>query len=316
MPHTVDINATREAISTSTLSHGLKLVGDRWTVQVLLGAFMGLRRFDDWQAALHIPRHTLADRLKALVQMDVLRPRLYQERPERYAYHLTRKGLALYDSVLMTWEWELRYGDRDAPLPTRLVHQRCGHAFMPELTCSACGEAVQMTDLQFELKPNPRLPHDTAAPPRTPRMSVGDTPGTGMGLGLRVDRWSLLIITALILGCHYFDQLSAVLRIGPSVLTRRLANLVSCGLLQCAVDRDDARRRVYRLTPASRALFGYIVCLSTWASSQHFHEPSSIRPRHTRCGHAFVPRVACGHCHGPVQPWDVAFEMSPQKAAA
>jgi DNA-binding HxlR family transcriptional regulator len=307
MPHSLDIERTREALSSSTLSHGLKLLGDRWTMQVLLGAFMGVRRFDDWQVALRIPRHTLADRIRALVQMDLLRPRLYQERPERYAYHLTQKGLALYDTVLMTWEWEQRYGDRNIQLPTRLVHQSCGHAFHPELTCSACGEAVQMTDLSFFLKPNARLPHDTASPLRTPRMSSSTNPG--MGLGLRVDRWSLLIVSALVLGCHYFDQISAVLRIGPSVLTRRLGNMIESGLLQCQVDRRDARRRVYRLTAASRGLFGYIVSMSTWASVHHFHEPSSIRPRHDRCGHAFVPRVACGHCHQPLQPWEVTFDM-------
>lgn len=308
MPHTLDRDLTREALSTSTLSHGLKVFGDRWSAQIVLGAFMGVRRFDDWQMKLGIPRHTLADRLKALVHMDVLRPRLYQERPERYAYHLTTKGLALYDAVLMVWEWELRFGDRDVVLPSRLIHQRCEHAFYPELQCSACGDAVTMTDLLFHLVPNPRLPHDTAAPLRTPRLNSGSR-APGMALGLRVDRWSLLIVAAVVLGCHYFDQLSYVLRIGPSVLAKRLASMVEAGLLLNQPDRNDARRRVYRLTPASRGLFGYIVCLSTWASAHHFHEPSSIQPTHQACGHAFVPRVACSHCHQPLLPWEVRFEM-------
>jgi DNA-binding HxlR family transcriptional regulator len=307
MPDTIDRDLMREALSTSTLSHGLKLFGDRWTTQVALGAFTGLRRFDDWHDRLRIPRHTLADRLKALVQMDVLRPRLYQERPERYAYHLTRKGLALYDAVLMIWDWEHRYGDRDVPLPTRLVHKTCGRAFYPELSCTACGEVAAMTDLRFSLVPNLRLPHDTAAPLRTPRLTAGS--GADMALGLRVDRWSVLIVSAVVLGCHYFDQLSYVLRIGPSVLARRLANMVEAGLLIQQPDREDARRRIYRLTPASRGLFGYIVCLSTWASAQHFHEPTSIRPTHKACGQDFVPRVTCGHCHQPLLPWEVDFEM-------
>lgn len=307
MPHTIDRELMREALSTSALSHGLKLFGDRWTAQVALGAFTGLRRFDDWQDRLSIPRHTLADRLKALVHMDVLRPRLYQERPERYAYHLTRKGLALYDAALMIWDWEHRYGDRDVPLPTRLVHKPCGRAFYPELSCCACGDVVMMTDLDFSLVPNPRLPHDTAAPLRTPRLSSGG--GGDMALGLRVDRWSILIITAVVLGCHYFDQLSYVLRIGPNVLARRLGQMVEAGLLCIQPDRNDARRRIYRLTASSRGLFGYVVCLSTWASDQHFHERSSICPEHKACGAEFLPRVTCGHCHQPLQPWEVDFEM-------
>jgi DNA-binding HxlR family transcriptional regulator len=310
MPQAIDRDRMRDALSSSTLSHGLKLFGDRWTTQVVLGAFIGVRRFDDWQQHLGIPRHTLADRLKALVHMDVLRPRLYQERPERYAYHLTRKGLALYDAVLMIWDWEHRYGDRDVELPRRLVHRGCGRAFYPELSCTACGEEVDMNQLDFSLEPNPRLPHDTAAPLRTPRLTAGS--GAEMALGLRVDRWSILIISAVTLGCHYFDQLSYVLRIGPSVLARRLAHMVEAGLLSQQADRDDARRRVYRLTPPSRGLFGYIVALSTWASTHHFQEPTSIRPTHRACGHDFVPRVTCGHCHQPLQPWEVDFHMTSQ----
>lgn len=313
MPHPLDLDLTREALSTSTLSHGLKVFGDRWTAQVVLGAFVGMRRFDEWQQRLGIPRHTLADRLRALVQMDVLRPRLYQERPERYAYHLTAKGMALYDPVLMIWEWERRFGQGDAPLPARLVHRRCGHPFNPQLVCSACGGSVDMTDLSFELVPNPRLPHDTAAPLKTPRMARSAS--GGVSLGLRVDRWSLLIISALILGCHYFDQISQVLRIGSSVLSRRLASMVEGGLLQCLPDRHDGRRPVYRLTPSSRGLFGYIVCLSTWASRHQFHEPSSIRPRHRTCGHEFFPRVGCSHCDAALAPWDVQFEFSGGAAA-
>lgn len=296
-----------EALSSSTLSHGLKIIGDYRTAQVVFGAFLGKRRFDDWLTGVSIPRHTLAERLKSLVQMDVLRPRMYQERPERYAYHLTAKGRALYDSVLMIWDWEQKFGEQHGALPARLTHRGCGHAFHPELACSACGERVSMQDLTFALEPNPRLPHDSGEPMRTPRLR--SEAESGFALGLRVDRWSLLIIAAVTLGCHYFDQLSYVLRIGPGVLSKRLASMVESNLLVCAADHADARRKRYSLTPSSRGLFGYIVCLSTWAATQHFGEPSSIQPTHKACGQPFVPKVACSHCHQALLPREVTFEM-------
>ena len=65
-----DLDLLRDALSTSTLSHGLKLIGDRWTVQILMGAFTGITRFDDFHTRLGIPRRTLSDRLKALVQQQ------------------------------------------------------------------------------------------------------------------------------------------------------------------------------------------------------------------------------------------------------
>lgn len=213
-----DLTLVREALSSSTLSHGLKIIGDHRTAQVVVGAFLGVRRFDDWLARTNIPRPTLAERLKALVQMDILRPRMYQERPERYAYHLTTKGMALYDSVLMIWDWEVKYGERPRSLPRRLIHKGCAHAFHPELICGACGERASMHDLQYRLEPNPKLPHDSGESTRTPRLRADSE--TDFSLGLRVDRWSLLIVAAVTLGCHYFDQLSFVLRIGPGVLSK------------------------------------------------------------------------------------------------
>ena len=66
---TPDLDLTRDALTSSTLSHGLHLLGDRWTVAVILGAFLGVRRFDDWQTRLKIPRHTLTGRLKALTEL-------------------------------------------------------------------------------------------------------------------------------------------------------------------------------------------------------------------------------------------------------
>ncbi|MCC5988363.1 MAG: helix-turn-helix transcriptional regulator [Pararhodobacter sp.] len=302
----LNLELMREAILTSTLNHGLRLLGDRWTVQVLMGAFMGIKRFDDFQAKLGIPRHTLSDRLKALVAMDMMRPRPYSQRPLRHAYHLTRKGLAMYDAVLMVWDWEHRFGEHDLPLPRRLKHKSCGHAFLPELTCGACGEQVTMHDLRFRLRPNRRLPHDGTAPARTPRVPVGE--GAAGSLGLRLDRWALLIVSAVTLGCRYFDELSQVLQIGPSVLARRLSGMVEAGLLRAEPDPDDGRRRRYRLTPASRALFGYITCFAAWASEHHFNEPSSIAPVHRACGHPFAARAACSHCHQPLLPWEVEFE--------
>ena len=304
-----DLDLTRDALASSTLNHGLMLLGDRWTVALLLGAFTGVNRFEDWQSRLGIPRSTLADRLKRLVLAGLLRQRAYQQHPVRHAYHLTRAGLKLYDHVLMIWMWEKRWGTRRSTLPEALLHRCCGHRFVPVLACSACGEKAGMNDLQFSLKVNPELLERSGHASRTARVAASDA--TGMGLGLRVDRWSLLIVTAVVLGCRHFDQLSHVLGIASSVLSRRLGGMVESGLLLSQPDTRDARRVVYRLTPASRDLFGYLVCFSTWASREHLHQPSSIRPRHKACGRAFVPQVLCSACGEPLDPRDVAFSDLP-----
>lgn len=300
----LDLDLMRRALDSSTLSHGLRRVGDRWTVQILMAAFLGIRRFDAFQTRLGIPRPTLSERLKALVAMEMLRAVPYSDRPLRHEYRLTPKGLAMYDAVLMIWDWERRFGEGAPDLPGRLIHRTCGQAFRPVLACGACGEEATMADLTMRLRPNPRLPPEAAGTTRTPRVPLGAAPS----LGLRLDRWALMIVTAVTLGCRHFDQLSHVLGIGPSVLSGRLAAMVDEGLLRVVPDRDDARRRVYLLTPSSRALFGYLTTFATWASESLLDQPTSIAPLHRACGQPFVARATCSHCHGRLHPHDVTFE--------
>ena len=302
-----DLDLTRDALASSTLSHGLHLLGDRWTVALILGAFIGVQRFDDWQTRLGIPRHTLAERLKTLMALGLLEQRPYQSKPLRLAYHLSPKGMGLYNHVLMMWLWERRWGSRQLVLPKRLVHQHCGHAFLPALVCTACGEKAGVGDLSFKLQPNATLL--ATQQPRQRAVRLAHEGAGSAGLGLRVDRWAILIVSSLLLGCHYFDEISHVLGIGSSVLARRLAGMVDAGLLICQDDTGDARRKIYRLTPASRDLFGYIMCFSSWASRHHFQQPSSILPTHKVCGQPFVPGVVCSHCSGALNPREVSARV-------
>ncbi len=303
-----DLDLTRDALASSTLNHGLMVLGERWTMAVMMGAFTGVNRFDDWQTRLGIPRPTLANRLKALVALGLMRQRPYQERPRRMGYHLTAAGTKLYPHVLMVWLWERRWGSRRSQLPDSLFHRSCHHAFMPTLTCAACGDKVGVNDLQLTLEPNLQLLAQAGKSGRAARLASSGS--ASMSLGLRVDRWSLMIVTAVVLGCHYFDQLLHVLGIASSVLARRLGGMVEAGLLLAQPDTHDARRTVYRLTPSSRDLFGYLVCFSNWAAREYLHQPSSIRPVHKACGQPFTPRVACNACGDAVEPWNVAFHQA------
>src|SRR4051794_41773020 len=72
------------------------VLGDRWTMLILREAFRGTARFDAFQARLEVGRTLLSDRLGRLGDEGVFERVRYRERPERYEYHLTRKGLDLY----------------------------------------------------------------------------------------------------------------------------------------------------------------------------------------------------------------------------
>lgn len=126
-----------------SLARALAVIGDRWTLLVLREAFLRVRRFDDFQARLGIARRVLSERLAHLVDEGVLRKVAYQQRPVRYEYKLTEKGLGLYPALISLVHWgDAHYAGKKGP-PMLHRHLACGHDFKSVLTCSECGEAVE-----------------------------------------------------------------------------------------------------------------------------------------------------------------------------
>src|SRR5262245_5715136 len=81
------------------------LIGDWWTPLVLREAFYGRRRFDEFQAALEIPRAVLTARLKRLCDEGMMSKVEYQQSPVRYEYRLTDKGRAFWDVLATMFQW-------------------------------------------------------------------------------------------------------------------------------------------------------------------------------------------------------------------
>ena len=92
-----------------SVARSLAIIGDRWTMLVLREAFWGVKRFDRLQNNLGIARNILADRLQKLVANGILERTRYQERPERFEYRLTQKGVDLWPAIVALLEWGDRY---------------------------------------------------------------------------------------------------------------------------------------------------------------------------------------------------------------
>ena len=124
-----------------SIARSLEILGEWWTLLIVRDAFLGVRRFDDFQRDLGISRNILSERLGTLVEHDILERRQYQDHPERFEYRLTEKGLDLYPVIVSLLRWGDRWESPDGP-PLRLVHETCGHDSEAELVCSHCGEPL------------------------------------------------------------------------------------------------------------------------------------------------------------------------------
>jgi DNA-binding HxlR family transcriptional regulator len=99
------LNRDYEGQEHCGVARSLEIVGERWTLLIVRDAFLGMRRFEEFQEDLGIARNVLTDRLNRLVDEDIFERVLYSERPERYEYRLTRKGrdLSLALTALRQW---------------------------------------------------------------------------------------------------------------------------------------------------------------------------------------------------------------------
>ena len=88
-----------------SIARTLEVVGERWTLLIVRDVFLGYRRFDQLQEHLGVARNVLTDRLCRLVDEGILERVPYCERPVRYEYRLTAKGLELNVALAALRQW-------------------------------------------------------------------------------------------------------------------------------------------------------------------------------------------------------------------
>jgi DNA-binding HxlR family transcriptional regulator len=130
----------------------LELVGERWTILILRDAFLGIRRFDDFQSHLGIARNVLNARLNRLVDEGLLRREPYQERPQRFEYLLTSKAVDLWPVLVALLKWGDKHAFPAGP-PVVLRHKSCGGELDDHRICTKCGKPLEANDVAPELGP-------------------------------------------------------------------------------------------------------------------------------------------------------------------
>ena len=141
-----------------SVARALAVLGDRWTLLILRDAFLRVRRFEDFERSLKIARRVLSERLALLVEEGILRRVPYQERPVRYEYRLTEKGLDLFPVMVSLVHWgDRHYSAKHGP-PLLHRHVKCGHDFRSVLTCSECGEPIGPRDVEVHPGPGATQP--------------------------------------------------------------------------------------------------------------------------------------------------------------
>jgi DNA-binding HxlR family transcriptional regulator len=127
-------------------------------------------------------------------------------------------------------------------------------------------------------------------------MAESETPETPLAEALaRVgDRWTLLVVEALLAGPLRFNDLTGQIPgIAASILSERLKRLERDALIVTRPYSDRPPRAAYQLTAAGAELAGALRLLADWAAR---HTGASGTPRHPACGTPLQARWYCPTC--------------------
>ena len=113
------------------------------------------------------------------------------------------------------------------------------------------------------------------------------------------DRWSLLLVEALLAGPRRFNELAgAVTGIAPNILADRLRRLDAEHVVRSTPYSERPPRFVYELTAEGAELAGALRLLADWGSrGSREAEPM----RHAACGTPLEARWFCPTCARPVE---------------
>jgi DNA-binding HxlR family transcriptional regulator len=127
-----------------SLARALGVLGERWTLLIVRDAFYGVRRFNEFQAHLDVPRAVLAERLAGLVEAGVLERGPDPDRAGRHIYELTAVGRELWPALYALLVW----GDRHRYRNSRTYkHAACGTPLDDRGSCATCGETPDPEDI-------------------------------------------------------------------------------------------------------------------------------------------------------------------------
>jgi DNA-binding HxlR family transcriptional regulator len=142
-----------------------------------------------------------------------------------------------------------------------------------------------MRKLLLRPRVSSRMAYDPPMAPVTPLAAALERVG---------DRWSLLVIEALLEGPRRFGELSeSVTGIAPNILADRLRRLEGERIVRAVPYSERPPRFTYALTDEGHDLAGVLRLLADWGSRGSAHaEPM----RHALCGTPVEARLWCPTC--------------------
>jgi DNA-binding HxlR family transcriptional regulator len=140
----------RKSLDTAKcpIARALDVIGDWWSLLIVRDAFLGKRRFSEFQRGLGLAKNILCTRLRKLVSHGVLEARAASDGSAYQEYVLTEKGHGLYLVLIALRQWGESCLFEEGELNLLLVDRESGQPVKPLELRSQDGRLLGPADLR------------------------------------------------------------------------------------------------------------------------------------------------------------------------
>ncbi|HZY90800.1 MAG TPA: helix-turn-helix domain-containing protein [Gemmataceae bacterium] len=140
----------RKSLDTAKcpIARALDVIGDWWSLLIVRDAFLGKRRFSEFQRGLGLAKNILCTRLRKLVSHGVLEARAASDGSAYQEYVLTEKGHGLYLVLIALRQWGESCLFEEGELNLVLVDRASGQPVKPLELRSQDGRLLGPADVR------------------------------------------------------------------------------------------------------------------------------------------------------------------------
>jgi DNA-binding HxlR family transcriptional regulator len=150
------VKRTSFADADCPIARALDVIGDWWSLLIIRDAFVGRRRFGEFQKNLGLAKNILSTRLRALVDRGILATAPASDGSAYHEYVLTPKGRGLFNVLVALRQWSEQFDERPEEIATLLVDRKNGRPVRTLALYSQDGRALGAQDTTLMDRPSAR----------------------------------------------------------------------------------------------------------------------------------------------------------------
>ena len=135
------------------VARSLDSIGDWWSLLIIRDAFLGLRRFSEFQKNIGLAKNILTVRLRTLVDRGILKTVPASDGSAYREYVLTPKGRGVFPVLVALRQWSEAFCGERGGFPTLLVDRSNGRPVRKLELRAADGRLLG--DADTEVRQNP-----------------------------------------------------------------------------------------------------------------------------------------------------------------